>query len=118
MEWKVRAIVLGVGMLVLALIGIIVHSDMRLVGADLVGAVAAMILVLLARRGRFAAVAMRIIGAVAFITMALLAVMTHSSPVFTALTLAFGFAFAFTAFTAMSTKRGPQQVVGRPPRTA
>lgn len=116
MEWKAYALVIGIGMFVLALIGFIVHSDMRLVGADLLGAVAAIAVLLLANRGRVARVAMTILAAVVLLVMALTAVTTHNSPVTTALTLAFAFAFAFVSWTAMS---GPRRAdtASRPPRT-
>ena len=116
MGWKAWTIVLGVSMLVLALIGLIVHSDMRLIGADVLGAAAAIGVVLLANRGRTAAVGMPILAGIALVVMALLAVTSHSSPILTALTLAFAFAFAFVSWTAMSRRRN--QTSGRPPQLA
>lgn len=115
MEWKAWAFVIAVGMGILALISVIVHSDMRLIGADLLGAVSAMAIVLLAHRGRAARVAVSVLAAVALLVMALLAVTSHSSPVITALTLALAFAFAFVSWTALSRRRmGP---AGRPQTT-
>jgi hypothetical protein len=105
MEWKAWAIVLGVSMLVLALIGVIVHSDMRLVGADLLGAVAVVAIILVANKGRAAKLAVSFLAAIALLVMALLAATSHSSPILTALTLAFAFAFAFVSWTAMSGRR-------------
>jgi hypothetical protein len=115
MEWKAWAILIGVGMLVLALIGAIVHSDMRLVGADLLGAFAAMAMVLFIARGRAAKIALSILSSIALLVVALLAVTSHSSPVITALTLAFAFAFAFVSWTALTGGRG---AAGGRPRTA
>jgi hypothetical protein len=117
MDWKTRAIVLGVSMLVLAVIGLIVHTNLRLVGADVLGAGAVIGVILLANRGGAAAVALPILATVAFLGMALLAVTSHSSPITTALTLAFAFAFAFVSWPALSSRRRPE-VAGRPPRTA
>jgi hypothetical protein len=117
MEWKPFAFVLGICLFGLAIIGLIVHSDMRLVGADLLGAVAAIAIVLLANRGRVAQVGMLILTAVVLLVMALMAVTSHRSPVLTALTLAFAFAFAFVSWTALS--GGPSAgATRRPPRTA
>lgn len=108
MEWKTWAVFLGISMLVLALIGLIVHGDPRLIGADVLGGAAAMAVVLMANRGRTSAIAVPILAAVALLVMALSAVTSHHSPVLTALTLAFAFAFAFVSWTAMSTgRRGP-----------
>jgi hypothetical protein len=105
MEWKAWAIVVAVGLGVLALIGVIVHSDMRLIGADVLGAFTAMAIVLLANRGRTAKVAVSVLAALALLVMALMAVTTHNSPVLTALTLALAFAFAFVSWTAVSGRR-------------
>ena len=115
MDWRVWAVVLGVSMAVLALLGVIVHSDMRLIGADLLGALAAIAIVLLANKGRAAKVAMSVLATIALLVMALLAVTSHSSPIITALTLAFAFAFAFVSWTAISSGRRPGAADG--PRT-
>jgi hypothetical protein len=117
MEWKVWALVLGLCMLVLAVVGLVVHSDVRLVGADILGAVMAVVVVLLLNQGRAAAVAIPILSAITLFVMAVLAVTSHHSPVLIALTLAFAFAFAFLSWTKMS-GGGQAGVTGRPPRTA
>jgi hypothetical protein len=117
MDWKVWGLVLGLSLLVLAVIGLIVHADMRLVGADLLGALVAMSVVLLLNRGRTAAVAATVLSAITLFVMALLAVTSRNSPVLVALTLAFAFAFAFLSWTRLSSPRDAG-VAGRPPRTA
>jgi hypothetical protein len=117
MEWKVWGLVLGLGMLVLAIIGLVVHSDLRVVGADLVGAFVAIIAILLLSRGRAASVGIPIVSAIALFVMAVLAVTSHNSPILVALTLAFGFAFAFLSWTRLTSTRDVG-VTGRPPRTA
>ena len=117
-EWKTYALGIGISLFVLALIGLVVHTDMRLVGADLLGAVAAMAVVLLANRGRVARIGMTILATVVLLVMALMAVTApHHSPIFTALTLAFAFAFAFVSWTAVSGK-GRAGAASGPPRTA
>ena len=116
MEGKLWAIVLGVSLLILAIVGVVVHSDLRLAGADLLGAIVVMAVVVLADRGRTAAIAMPILATIAFIVMALLAVTSRASHLLVALTLAFGFAFAFMSWTAMSSSRsGDRRGVRRPP---
>ena len=107
MRWKTWAIGLGISMFVLAVIGLVVHSDKRLVIADVLGGVAAIAIVLAASAGRATAVATPIVATVVFFAMALLAVTSHHAPIFTALTLAFAFAFAFVSWTAMSSRRRP-----------
>jgi len=114
-EWKSGALVLGISMFVLAIIGLIVHTDARLVIADVIGGAAAMTVVIMAGHGRTAAVVTPILGAAALIVMAILAVTSHHSPILTALTLAFAFAFAFVSWTSLS---GRPQAARRPPRAA
>jgi len=113
MEWKGLALVLGISMLILAAVGIGVHADMRLVGADILGAAAAIAILFWAGRGRGAGVGVPILAAIALLVMALLTVTSHRSPVLMALTLAFAFALAFVSWTALS---GGTDAARRPPR--
>jgi hypothetical protein len=117
MDWKGWSLVLGLGMLVLAVIGLIVHSDLRLVGADIIGALAAIALILVLRGGQMASVGIPILGSVTLIVMAILAMTSHGSPVLISLTLAFAFAFAFLSWTRISAAHRAGSA-GRPPRTA
>jgi hypothetical protein len=110
MQWKVWMFFVGAGMLVLAIIGLVFHASMRLVGADVVGALAAASVVVLAPARHTAIV--RALAAVAFLIMAILAMTSHAPHWLVALTLAGAFAFGFMSWTAISSKRG----MAEPPR--
>jgi hypothetical protein len=118
MEGKLWAIVLGISLLVLAITGVVVHSDLRLAAADLLGAIVVIAVLVVADRGRTAAIAMPILATTVFIIMAVLAVTSHASHLLVALTLAFGFAFAFMSWTTMSPARSSDRRGARRPPLA
>ena len=111
MQWKAWAFIIGAGMFVLALIGAVVHSDIRLIGADLIGVVAAIVIVLLANKGRGAQAAGSALATIALLVIAIMAMTSHASPVLIAFTLAFAFAFAFLSWSKLS---GRPVDAGRP----
>jgi hypothetical protein len=113
MGWKTWAVVIGLGMLALAIVGFLLHSDMRLVDADIIGGVTALAVVLLAGRGGAALVATRVLALVALLVIAILSVTAHAAPWLTALTLAGAFALAFMTVTSISATK-PIDMAGRP----
>jgi hypothetical protein len=117
MKWKAWMTVLGVCMFVLAIVGLAVHSDRRLVVADVLGGFAAMAVALLANRGRTAQVLMPVLSAAVLLVIAVLAVASQRSPITTAMTLAFAFAFTFSAWSGLSSERRGNGG-GRPVRSA
>jgi hypothetical protein len=112
MAWKAWGIVLAIGMLVLALCGLVVHSDPKLVVADLLGAAAVATVVALAGRGS-AVTALPIVAGLALVVIALLVFASHGSPILMALTLAFAFAFVFVSL-ATGSRRPPGAAEQRP----
>jgi hypothetical protein len=110
MEWK-ASVAIGVGMFALAIIGLMIRADMRIVEADVLGAIGASAIAVLAYRGRKAAAAVPAVAAVILAVIAFLAVTSHTTPWLTALTLAGAFAFGFVAWTSMSSTR--REDVGR-----
>jgi hypothetical protein len=115
MGWKTWALVIGFVMLALAIVGLILHSDPRIVGADGLGAVAAVAIIVVAnRRGRSAVVATRVLSALTFLIIAILTMTSHAAHWLTALTLAGAFAFTFMSWTAISS-RPPLDLAGPRP---
>src|SRR5579863_9711195 len=114
MSSKTRVLVIVVGMLALAVVGIAMHSDNRLIGADLIGAFAAVAVVLLASRGGAARFATRALGIVALLVIAVLSLTAHAAHWLTALTLAGAFVLAFTTWTSLGTREPPRDL--EPPR--
>jgi hypothetical protein len=115
MDWKTWALVIGFGMLALAIVGLILHSDPRLVSADVLGAFAALAIIVIAnRRGRKAVVATRVLSSLALLVIAVLTMTSHAAPWLTALTLAGAFAFTFMSWTAITSGR-PLDLAGPRP---
>jgi hypothetical protein len=111
MGLKTWAIVIVVGMLALAIVGLLLHSDRKLISADFIGAVAAVAVVVLASRGSAAILATRTLGILALLIIAILSLTAQAAPWLTALTLAGSFALTFMTWTSMSRTepRGPAQ---------
>jgi hypothetical protein len=105
MEWKGWAMVIGAGMLALAIVGLVTHVDSRIVGADVLGAFCAIAVLMLASRGRRGTMATPLLAAVAFLVMAFLAITSHRAPWLRALTLSGAFAFAFMSLAALSSRQ-------------
>jgi uncharacterized membrane protein SirB2 len=104
MRWK-GLVFVGISLLVVAAVGLFTHSNVRLVVVDLFAAVAAIAAAVMARNNRggtTVANAMLMVVGVAVLSILLSAVTLKAAPWLTALMLAAGFAFAFTAWTSLS----------------
>jgi hypothetical protein len=104
-------------MLALAIVGLIMHSDMRLISADVVGGFAAISVVVMGSRRGKGVFAIRALAIIALLVIAILSLTSHAAPWLTALTLAGAFVLAFMSWTSIS-PRGPADTAGRPPSTS
>jgi hypothetical protein len=113
MSAKRWAVVIVVGMLALAVVGLLLHTDVMLVSADILGAVAALSVVLLGGRRGPALFATRALAMIALLIIAVLSLTAHASPWLTALTLAGAFTLAFMTWTSLFPSE-PRDVSRRP----
>jgi hypothetical protein len=116
MGWKTWTVTIGLGMLALAVVGLLLHADLRLVDADIIGAFVALAVILMGGRRGAGFLAARVLALVALLVIAILSVTAHAAPWLTALTLTGAFALAFMTLVSMSRTRA-SDTAGRPQPT-